>query len=123
MLMKSPTENPISFGLPSGSGHCMVLGPEGEDVPQMFVSAAFAAGALPADEKASEFVGGLPPDTPSTSNMGLIEAGIKTMLEREEPGDFTAAGLPDRRRLSKVVGLNVSSADAVTAWRNVSESV
>lgn len=120
MLLKSPTENPISFGLPNGSGHCMVLGPDPQDVPKMFIQSAFSAGAVTADE---DLISNSPPDTPSASNLDLIEAGIKTLLEREEDGDFTAAGLPDRRRLSKLVGLNVSAEDLVIAWKRVSESV
>ena len=42
MQLKSKDDNPISFGLPSG--HAMVLGPEGAEVPQMLIQAAFAAG-------------------------------------------------------------------------------
>ena len=34
MRLKSPTNEPISFGTSNGSGHSMVLGPEGDDVPQ-----------------------------------------------------------------------------------------
>jgi hypothetical protein len=49
--------------------------------------------------------------------MDLIKDAIKTMLEREDAGDFTAAGLPDRRRLSKLVGLNVTAEDATIAWQ------
>ena len=32
MRLKSPTNTPISFGSSTGSGHSMVLGPEGEEV-------------------------------------------------------------------------------------------
>ena len=56
MRLKSPTNNPISFGDAVGSGHCMVLGPDGEDVPQMFIQSAFAAGAVPADADADEAI-------------------------------------------------------------------
>jgi hypothetical protein len=37
MRLKSPTNQPISFGTANGSGHSMVLGPDGADVPQMFI--------------------------------------------------------------------------------------
>lgn len=116
MRLKSPTNHPISFGTANGSGHSMVLGPDGDDVPQMFIQSAFGAGAVPADADAEEFVSA-PESQPGKSHMDLIKDAIKTMLEREDAGDFTASGLPDRRRLSKLVGLNVTAEDATIAWQ------
>lgn len=121
MRLKSPTNEPISFGTASGSGHCMVLGPEGSEVPQMFVQAAFAAGAVPADTDAEEFVAA-PAQTPSKSHHELIKDGIKVMLERDDPSDFTAAGFPDRRKLAKLVGLNVTAEDATDAWQELNDA-
>lgn len=120
MRLKSKDKNPISFGLPSG--HAMVLGPEGEDVPQMFIQAAFAAGAVPDDAVAEEFIAA-PKPTASKSDLELIQAAIKTMLERNEPDDFTAAGLPNRNALAKVVGMNVSAKDAAIAWKAVNDAL
>lgn len=121
MRLKSPTSEPISFGTASGSGHCMVLGPEGADVPQMFIQSAFAAGAVPADADAEVFVAA-PEAAPAKSHQDLIQDAIKAMLERNEDGDFTAAGLPDRRRLAKVAGLNVTAEDVMVAWKAVSDA-
>jgi len=45
------------------------------------------------------------------------------MIERDEEGDFTASGMPDRRKLAKVVGLNVTAEEMAVAWRAVNESV
>lgn len=122
MRLKSPTTIPISFGTTSGSGHSMVLGHDGEEVPKMFLQAAFAAGAVPADADADEFVSA-PSDTPSKSNQELIQDAIKVMLERNDEKDFTAAGLPDRRVLAKLVGLNVTAEDVITAWQALNEPV
>jgi hypothetical protein len=119
MRLKSPTNNPISFGDALGSGHCMVLGPEGNVVPQMFIQSAFAAGAVPADVDADEFVSA-PIPTPSKSHQDFIQDGIKVMLERNDPTDFTAAGFPDRRKLAKLVGLNVTAEDVTIAWQALS---
>ncbi len=121
MRLKSPTSEPISFGTMSGSGHCMVLGPDGAEIPQMFLQPAFAAGAVPADAVAEEFVA-LPPQTPTKTHQELIQDAIKVMLERNEEGDFTAAGLPDRRRLAKVAGLNVTAEDLIIAWQAVNDA-
>ncbi len=119
MILKSPTVTPISFGSASGSGHCMVLGPDGADVPQMFIQSAFAAGAVPADVDADEFVAA-PVPTHSKSHQELIQDGIKEMLERNDPSDFTASGLPDRRKLARLVGLNVTAEDSTIAWHALS---
>lgn len=121
MRLKSPTSQPIAFGTSSGSGHCMVLGPDGADVPQMFIQPAFAAGAVPADADADEFVSA-PAPTLSKSHQELIQDGIKVMLERNDPGDFTAAGFPDRRKLAKIVGLNVTAEDATIAWQALNDA-
>lgn len=100
----------------------MVLGPEGDDVPQMLVQPAFSAGAVPADADPDEFVS-LPVQTAGKTTGELIQDGIKAMIEREEDGDFTASGMPDRRKLAKVVGLNVTAEEMAVAWRAVNESV
>lgn len=122
MLLKSPTEQPIAFGTKNGSGHCMCLDSKGTDVPQMLVQAAFAAGAIPIDSEETEFVA-LPEDTVTKSTMDSIMDGIKIMLERKEEKDFTASGMPDRRVLSKVAGLNVTAEELTVAWRKLNESV
>lgn len=122
MRLKSPTEIPISFGTSNGSGHCMCLGPEGAEVPQMFLQSAFAAGAVPADAVAEEFVAA-PVAVPGKSIQDLIQAGIKTMLERNEEGDFASTGLPDRRKLAKLVGMNVTAEDVQIAWKALNDAL
>ena len=122
MRLKSPTNDPISFGTSNGSGHSMVLGPEGDDVPQMFIQSAFAAGAVPVDAVAEEFIAA-PVKNHSKTDLELIEAGIKTMLERNDEGDFTAGGLPNRKKLSALVGMNVTAEDVTIAWTALNESL
>jgi hypothetical protein len=99
----------------------MVLGPDGAEVPQMFIQAAFGAGAVPADADADQFVAA-PAQTPGKSHQDLIQDGIKAMLERNDPTDFTAAGFPDRRKLAKLVGLYVTAEDATIAWQALNDA-
>ena len=122
MRLKSPTAVSISFGASNGSGHCMVLGPEGAEIPQMFVQPAFAAGAIPADVDTDEFVAA-PKDTVGKTDQALIQEAIKTMLERNVEDDFTVSGLPNRKALSKLVGMNVTAEEATIAWRAINEAV
>ncbi|MCP5307519.1 MAG: hypothetical protein H6953_19085 [Chromatiaceae bacterium] len=99
----------------------MTLGPEGADVPQMFIQSAFAAGAVPADSEPDEFVAE-PKATVGNTHAEQVQAGIKTMLERDDASDFTASGMPDRRKLAKLVGLNVTPEDLADAWKTLNES-
>ena len=120
MQLKSKDDNPISFGLPSG--HAMVLGPEGAEVPQMLIQAAFAAGAVPAEAVVEEFIDA-PEKTVGKTDQEAIQAAIKTMLERNAEGDFTDSGMPNRKALAKLVGLNVSAEDAAIAWQAVNDAL
>lgn len=85
MRLKSPTAARISFGTKNGSGHCMSLGLDGGEVPQMLVQAAFAAGAVPDDADPEEFVSA-PENNHGKSQEEIIEDGIKQMIERDEEG-------------------------------------
>ena len=122
MRLKSPTREPISFGSANGSGHSMVLGAEGAEVPQMFLQSAFAAGAVPEDSIAEEFVAAPVKNVEKTSQE-LIQAGIKTMLERSKESDFTASGMPNRKKLAQLVGLNVTAEDVAIAWKALNEAL
>ena len=88
----------------------------------MFVQSAFAAGAVPVDAVAEEFIAA-PVKNHSKTDLELIEAGIKTMLERNEEGDFTGAGMPNRKKLSALVGLNVTAEDLQTAWTALNDAL
>lgn len=100
----------------------MTLGPDGADVPQMFVQSAFAAGAIPIDEEEEGFVAA-PIVNQERTRDEIIADGIKSMLEREEEGDFTAAGMPDRRKLSGLIGIQVSAEEVARVWKRLNESV
>ena len=84
--------------------------------------AAFAAGAIPAEADADEFVSA-PKATFEKTDHELIQNAIKTMLERNDEGDFTAGGLPNRKKLSALVGMNVSAEDLTIAWTALNEAL
>ena len=100
----------------------MVLDSNGADVPQMFIQAAFAAGAIPVGEEEAAFVSS-PVDTKTKSANELIIDGIKTMRESQSENVFMPGGLPERRVLSKVFRLNVTAEDLAVAWKTLNESV
>lgn len=120
MRLKSPTSEPICVSMTNGQG-CRI-GPEGREVPEMFRREAFAAGAIPAAMKVEEF--SAPQETPvDDSRHALLVAGVKQMLEANNPDDFTGAGLPDRRKLSGIVGWNVNVQELSAAWSELNQQV
>ena len=115
MRLKSPSDEVLCVSLTNGTG--LRIGPEARDVPTEFLKASFAAGAIPEGVEAEDFDD--TPEAPSSETMPtLLIAGVKKMLV-ENPEDFTGAGLPDRRVLSKIVGWNVSAEELSVAWQAV----
>lgn len=117
MKLKSPHSEPLCVSLTNGTG--LRIPPEGRDVPQEFLKAAFAEGAIPAEVDAGEF-GEKTPEMIGDDKMDLLVSGIKTMLT-EKPEDFTGAGLPNRKVLSGIVGWNVSVQEVSAAMAKVNE--
>ena len=119
MELKSPTDEPISFALLSGHG--IRIGPEGREVPQMFIKEAFAHGAIPVGVDASEFSESESGNSGESQPEEILIDGIKKMLV-ENAKDFTGAGLPNRNVLSGIVGWNVSVQELSAAWAKVQEA-
>jgi hypothetical protein len=105
MKLKSPTDETLHVALLSG--HAIAIGPEGRDVPRLFLQAAFIAGAVHC---------GAQEETAATANgrMESIKQGIREMLE--QGAELTGAGLPNRKALSAAVGFAVESAELGDAW-------
>lgn len=115
MRLKSPSNEVLCVSLTNGTG--LRIGPEARDIPAEFLKASFAAGAIPEGVEAADFDDS--PDAPDAETMPvLLIAGVKKMLV-ENTDDFTGAGLPDRRVLSKIVGWNVSAEELSVAWQAV----
>jgi hypothetical protein len=114
MRLKSPTEATLSVCLTNGHG--IRIGPEGRDVPEMFRRDALAAGAIPAEMSAADFETNEPPP-PDDSKAALLINGIKQILTENNPDDFTGSGLPNRKKLSAMVGWNVSAEELGAAWK------
>ncbi len=114
MRLKSPTEAILSVCLTNGHG--IRIGPEGREVPEMFRREAMAAGAIPAEMSADDFKSPEQP-APDDSRPALLINGIKQILTENNPEDFTGSGLPNRKKLSAIVGWNVSAEELGAAWK------
>lgn len=111
MRLKSPTSQSIAVSLLSG--HAIQIPPDGVDVPEMFIQAAFSRGAVLAEDEAPT---GEQPI--GTERLAQLVVGIKTMLT-EFPDDFTADGLPNRKKLAKLVGNSVTADEVEVAFAHV----
>lgn len=116
MRLKSPTEKPVHIALLSG--HAITIGPEARDVPVMFRRDALAKGCLPEGVSAAE-LNAVEQAPTEKDKPALLDAAIKTMLEGNNQDDFTGAGLPNRKKISAIVGWNVTAEDLTAAWQKV----
>jgi hypothetical protein len=113
MALKSRTKEAVQVALLSG--HCIVIGPEGRDVPPMFLDEAFREGCIP--------VGVVVPDSklksePSGAERNdLIKNGIKQYLEKGET--LTNSGLPRLPILSGIVGFTVTKEENATLFNEL----
>lgn len=116
MKLKSSWDTPVQVALLSG--HTIVVGPEGRDVPKMFISEAFKRGCIPINVEVED----LDADNVDLIGEKKIEAiveGMKEMLNND--CKLTGAGLPNLKDLAKVTGFYVSKLEAFEAW-NVLET-
>ncbi len=111
MNLKAPHGKAVQVHLESG--HCLVVPPEGRDVPQMFVAEAMRHGCLPVELSAAD-VASNRQENQEKSKTELIENAVKAMLEEGCP--LTNAGLPNLKELSKRVGFTVTAVELGEVW-------
>jgi hypothetical protein len=90
------------------------------DVPNIAVAEAMAVGAVPVDgEVLPEEVEnkGLPPEAtdPIKRKESIVEA-FKLLVERNERGDFDAAGKPHVAALTTILGFKVEVKERNAVW-------
>jgi hypothetical protein len=112
------------------NGQAIVIPPEGRDVPDMFQVAARAfADPAPAAHQAPEPVvvavssptqQALISDELSGEKVARIKAAIKQALDAGDESFLTRSGMPDARKLDKLVGEPVSGKERDLAWAELS---
>jgi len=132
MKFRSPGQQPLHIALTSG--HTLVIPPEGVEVSDAFRREAIARGAEPMVADSHHFAPALHSGGESSTraeggegagNYGqetaekrleLIKDALRSMLNGANEEDFTAAGLPNLKRLQFLAGFNVPRAEADAAW-------
>lgn len=125
MKFKSPTAVPVQVVLLSG--HSTNIGPEFEEVADIFINEALARGCLPqktvhepstARVKAGEGAQGQNDDPAADYRKAFI-----SMLERkgtpEGEADFTADGTPNTNSVSKLVGFRANKEELLAVWHEL----
>lgn len=113
-----------NYTLTSTKGHSIAFVKDKPTlVPAALYQEALAIGALPEngeidmldDDKKEQA-----PMDPAERNP-LILAAIEELVERNERGDFTAAGAPTVEAIVKIVGFKVQSKEIATVWQEYHE--
>lgn len=114
MKYRSPTGEDIR--VTSTTGHVAIVGADWRELPRIYHQAAIREGCevdqgvIPNDSKAAKVQGAGPQSQPPEA---VIERALKTMLERDQAGDFTADDQPNLKVLGKLAGFTVTR-DQVT---------
>ena len=121
MKFKSPTDTPVQVVLLSG--HSMNIGPEFEEVADIFINEALARGCLPESTvqapSTAKVEAGAGAQGQNNDPKADYRKAIVTMLDRSEDGDFTGDGLPNNNAVSKLVGFRAVKEDVLEVFREM----
>lgn len=113
MKYRSPTGEDIR--VTATTGHVAIVGAEWRELPRVYHQAAIRdgcevdQGVIPNDRRATVQGAGPQHQEPEA----VIERALKTMLERDQAGDFTNDDQPNLKVLGKLAGFAVTR-DQVT---------
>lgn len=97
------------------------------EIPAAFAAQAVAIGAEPAPENAAEVAQiKASADAAQAELQGRgakIEAAIRIFIERNMPGDFTAGGRPNLKKLAAEVGFEVERDEMEEAFASVKQKI
>lgn len=114
-----------NFTLRTTKGHAIAF-VKGEPtwVPPMCVPDAVAIGAVPKDGDVDVLGEEAAPvaQLSGEERESKLFAAFETMLNRTERTDFTASGLPHTKRLSDMVGFDVTNRERDAAWQAYTQS-
>lgn len=88
-------------------------------VPPVCIEDAVAIGAVPVNAKDGDILGDEAKAQPSLSadeRKAKVFEAFGVMKTRKERNDFTASGIPDARRLSPLLGFEITSRERDAYW-------
>lgn len=115
MEFRSHLGEPVRLAL--DSGHITIVGAEWRELPEIFHRAATLAGCQRRDQAPPPDEIKRPAGSEVVDHDTAYRAAIKTMLERNEDGDFTAASLPNINVVSKLCGFTARKEDVLETFR------
>ncbi len=119
MQFRSPTDEPIKL-ISTAGGHSAIVGSYWRELPQNLHRLALAEGCE-CDQSRFKAVDVVPESSPEAVSKivdypGAYRAAIQVMLGRNEETDFTNAGPPDIRQVSKLCGFQARKEDVLQVW-------
>jgi len=92
------------------------------EVPPRMYREVIAVGAIPEEEVDLDAkVEGAAPTDPLKRRADII-AAIELIVQKAEREDFTAAGLPHPKAVSKITGYTISAKERDEAWQEINKS-
>lgn len=124
MKFRSPTDQPIRVA--TTDGHVILIGPELREVPNRFVKAAVAEGAIPEGVPVELMQSDKDTQPKADDRDAVIRRALTDMVEAAKdgsgaPDEFTANGLPSVGAVSKRAGFKVSREEAYAAWHELND--
>lgn len=118
---RSPDEETIR--VVTDTSHVALVGPEWRELPPIYHAAALKAGCE-CDRRVVRVQKESSQASADSAKRGdpevLIERALKTMLEREQDGDFNDSnGEPSVDAVKKLAGINVKRAQISPVWRKL----
>lgn len=119
MKFKSPTDTPVYVSLLSG--HCAVVGNEWRDLPPILHRKALEEGCITDNMDQASIDAKVESAQTGKSHHDILVETIKAMMANPQSDDFTAADLPNLKKLSKTVGWNVNREEMMQAVQAIAD--
>ncbi|GKT19798.1 hypothetical protein AVHY2522_23805 [Acidovorax sp. SUPP2522] len=116
MKLCSPSSEPLHVALTSG--HMCVIGPDGTDVPKIFIREALARGAVAPDETQTSSV-----NVQIQARQMAVSEALQAMITGQDKEDFTADGKPNLMRLKSRAGFAVTREEADAIFAELTDKV
>ena len=118
MKFRSPSETPVYLCLLTGQS--AVVGTEWRELPILLHRKALEEGCITDNMDEETIHAKIESALPEQSKHEIIVGIIKDMMSNPKEGDFTAADLPNLRRLSLSAGWTVSKEEMMQAVHFIS---
>jgi hypothetical protein len=118
MKFRAPSDKPVYLCLTSG--HSAVIGNEWRELPILLHRKALEEGCVTDNMDEATIAAKIESAIPEQSKHEILLGIVKEMMANPKEGDFTAADLPNLKRLSGQAGWSVSKEEMMQVVHSIS---